>query len=102
MQNVCVYGIEFSLEELKQLRDSDVCNEISNHIRCDDMINIWYEMEDCAYHFDMIIEKNIKFIIGYDNKAKGISNVEMDIKIKELCKKYKLVYSKPKMVLASY
>ena len=106
---VCVYGIGFSFEEIKQLRESDVCNEVSKNIGCDNMSNIWDEMEDCEYHFTGnnnscwgSNEKDIKFIIGYDmNNDKDLSEynwVEMDIKIKELCKKYKLVYSKPKMV----
>jgi hypothetical protein len=107
------YGIEFTYNQVKHIKDLEEVAECAEDIGCNHMRNLWSEFGldyTCAYGPDSP-EENYSYIIG--EKIKGDLTLEQFIKridkekiiadIKEDCERLKLQYQEPKIICrASY
>lgn len=100
------YGIEFTYEEIKGLKENEEFKDTANGIGCDSMPNLWQEMGfiSCSDYYDQeeeyhnyIIGKEIQANMNLTDFLKQI-NEEVKKYLKEQCTKYNLKYTEPKIL----
>ena len=107
------YGIEFTYNQVKHIKDLEEVAEGAKSTRSIDMPNLWSEYGldyTCAYGPDSP-EEDYSYIIGEEIKGdltleqfiKRIDKEKIIADIKEDCERLKLQYQEPKIICrASY
>lgn len=104
---ILCYGIEFSYDEIKHLKDLQEIKDLAENIGCDFMPNLWEEMGfvSASYYYDAE-EEDRSYIIGtkiekdltLNEFVQKINENEIILFLKGVCDKYNLKYEDPKIL----
>lgn len=100
------YGVEFSYDEIEQLKNHPEFKKLAEEIGCDSMPNLWQEMGfiTCSNYYDQE-EEYYNYIIGVElegdvNASDFIKQLNDDTinYVKEECAKYNLLCNELKII----
>jgi hypothetical protein len=102
------YGIEFTYNQVKHIKDLEEVAECAEDIGCNDMPNIWSEFGlhyACAYwyecpdeHFSYIIGEEIRGDLTLEELIQKIDKEKISADIKKDCERFKLQYQEPMII----
>lgn len=116
---VCFYGIYFTYDEIKHLKNHSDFKELVDEIGCDNLDNIWYELGyiTVSPYYDSSEKHRLfclgEFLEGNERccRATGVKINPEDLKtwldehknkveqmVKEFCYKYNLEHSEPAFI----
>lgn len=108
---ILCYGIEFEYSEIKHLKKHDDFVKMAEDIGTDYMPNLWQEMgfiNGCEYYDEdeeyqyYIIGKKMKNVMTLTEFLDTINKNDTVKYIKDMCEKYNLVYTEPKIMVKCY
>ena len=102
------YGIEFTFDQVKHIKDLEEVAECAEDIGCNYMPNIWSEFglhHACAYWYECP-EEDYSYIIGEEIEKdltleqfiQKIDKEKIIADIKKDCERFKLQYQEPKII----
>jgi hypothetical protein len=106
------YGIEFTFDQVKHMKDLEEVKECAKDIKCNDMRSLWSSFGlhyACAFGFDSP-EEDYSYILGEEIEGdltpeqliQKIDKEKIIADIKNDCKRFKLKYKKPKIICRAH
>jgi len=104
---ILCYGIEFSYDEIKKLKENELFKELAEDLDTDFMPALWGELGfiSTSYYYDSeeeyrcyIIGKEIKSDLSLTEFLQEIDESELILYLKNVCDQYNLEYKHPKIL----
>ena len=103
---ILCYGIEFSYNEIKHLKQYEQVKKLIDDISCNFMPNVWEELESEFFsvsdyyklYRSYIIGKQITKDMNRNEFLQEINENETVLYLKNICERYNLKYTEPKIL----